>query len=72
MEKVRWKNEYGFAINSISKNCVHKRHTPFNRQLNFQGKLKFKETKYKGFEQMAQAMVDLFNGKNTGKVVIES
>ncbi len=40
--------------------------------MNFQGKLMFKETNYMGFEQMPQALMDLLDGKNTGKVVIKS
>jgi prostaglandin reductase 1 len=37
-----------------------------------EGKLTFKETNYEGFENMPQALIDLLDGKNTGKVVIKA
>ena len=38
----------------------------------FQGKLKFKETHYTGFEQMPQTLLDVMNGKPVGRVVIKA
>jgi NADPH-dependent curcumin reductase CurA len=35
------------------------------------GKLKYDETIIKGFEETPQAFLDLFDGKNTGKMVVE-
>jgi NADPH-dependent curcumin reductase CurA len=35
------------------------------------GKLKYDETVVKGFEETPQAFLDLFEGKNTGKMVVE-
>lgn len=35
------------------------------------GKLKYEETIVKGFEETPQAFLDLFEGKNTGKMVVE-
>lgn len=35
-----------------------------------EGKISFKETKYTGFDKMPQALIDMLNGKNTGKVVV--
>lgn len=35
-------------------------------------KLKIEETRYTGFDKMPQAFIDLLNGKNTGKVVIQA
>ena len=35
-----------------------------------EGKLKVKETVLKGLEATPQAFIDLFNGKNTGKMII--
>lgn len=37
-----------------------------------EGKLQFKETLYQGFDQMPQALIDLLDGKNIGKVVIKA
>ena len=34
------------------------------------GKLKVKETVVEGLEATPQAFIDLFNGKNTGKMII--
>ena len=36
-----------------------------------EGKLKYDETIIKGFENTPQAFIDLFKGKNTGKMVVE-
>lgn len=36
-----------------------------------EGKVKVQETKYKGFEKMPQALMDVLAGKNHGKAVIE-
>ena len=35
------------------------------------GKLKVKETVIEGLEGTPQAFIDLFNGKNTGKMIIK-
>lgn len=35
------------------------------------GKLKYKETIVKGFEQLPQAFIDLFSGKNEGKMLVQ-
>ncbi|XP_060081386.1 prostaglandin reductase 1-like [Ylistrum balloti] len=37
-----------------------------------EGKIKYKETIYKGFENMPTAFVGLFDGANTGKAIISS
>ena len=36
-----------------------------------QGKLKYKETVVKGFENTPQAFIDIFEGKNKGKMIVE-
>ncbi len=36
-----------------------------------QGKLKYTETIKEGFENIPQAFLDLFEGKNTGKMVVK-
>lgn len=36
-----------------------------------EGKLKYKETIIEGFDQIPQAFIDLFNGKNQGKMVVK-
>jgi len=36
-----------------------------------QGKIKSKETIYKGFTELPQAQIGLFSGKNTGKAMVE-
>ncbi|XP_069141165.1 prostaglandin reductase 1-like isoform X1 [Argopecten irradians] len=37
-----------------------------------EGKIKFKETVYKGFEKMPEAFVGLFDGANTGKAIVSA
>lgn len=37
-----------------------------------EGKLKFKETVTQGFENMPKAFIDMMNGANTGKAIIEA
>jgi NADPH-dependent curcumin reductase CurA len=36
-----------------------------------EGKLTYTETVVEGFEQIPQAFIDLFDGKNTGKMVVK-
>lgn len=36
-----------------------------------QGKLTYEETIVEGFDQIPQAFIDLFNGKNKGKMVVK-
>lgn len=36
-----------------------------------EGKLKFEETVVEGFESIPQAFIDLFTGKNTGKMIVK-
>ena len=37
-----------------------------------EGKLKFTETIEHGFENFPKALLGLFNGKNTGKMIVEA
>ena len=37
-----------------------------------EGKLKFTETKVHGFNQLPFALLGLFNGENTGKMIVEA
>lgn len=37
-----------------------------------EGKLKFTETKVQGFDQLPAALLGLFNGANTGKMIVEA
>jgi len=37
-----------------------------------EGKLKFTETIEHGFENLPKALLGLFNGENTGKMVVEA
>lgn len=37
-----------------------------------EGKVKYRETITEGFENMPQAFLDLFNGKNFGKAVVQA
>lgn len=36
-----------------------------------EGKLKYQEKVYKGFENMAEALVGILKGENTGKAVVK-
>lgn len=37
----------------------------------YEGKLKFTETTFQGFEQLPSAFLGLFNGENTGKMIVK-
>ena len=37
-----------------------------------EGKIKYPETKMKGFDQLPNAFIGLFNGENTGKMIVEA
>jgi len=37
-----------------------------------EGKLKFREQPYKGFEQMPRALIDQMKGENVGKVIVHA
>jgi NADPH-dependent curcumin reductase CurA len=37
-----------------------------------EGKLKFTETIVDGFEELPNALLDLFKGTNTGKMIVKS
>jgi NADPH-dependent curcumin reductase CurA len=37
-----------------------------------EGKLKFTETKVQGFDQLPTALLGLFKGENTGKMIVEA
>lgn len=37
-----------------------------------EGKIKYPETKMKGFDQLPSAFIGLFNGENTGKMIVEA
>lgn len=38
----------------------------------FQGKIKYRETVYDGFEKMPEAFIGLFSGNNIGKAVVKA
>lgn len=53
----RWFSEFPEGIGQLAE-WIH------------QGKLKVRETKTQGFENMPQAFIDLFKGKNFGKSIV--
>ena len=44
----------------------------FHNWFSFQGKIKVRETRIHGLENMPKAFIDLFEGKNIGKVVVKA
>jgi len=44
----------------------------FNSIIVLQGKIKYRESVTKGFENMPKAFIGLFEGENTGKAIINA
>lgn len=57
-------------IQEVSK-CMHTNSIVNHLVLFMQGKLKYRETVFEGFDSMCDAFVSLFKGDNIGKVVVK-